>query len=180
MKGEKYMSRIKALIFDWGDTLMRDFTEFDTAMVYWPKVEIIPGVAEALQELHPRFTCCVASNAGVSDAELMGQALARVDIRQYFHHLYTSRELGAPKPEPGFFMAILERINAAPEECIMVGNDYQKDIAGAKAVGLHTIFLTTETDPTAVPAADVLIDSMQGLVDAVQKIYQVTSQKTQE
>lgn len=164
------MLKIKAIIFDWGDTLMRDFTEFDTAMVYWPKVEIIPGVAEALKVLHPRFVCCVASNAGVSDAELMGQALARVDIRQYFHQLYTSKELGAPKPEPGFFTAILERIKATPEECIMVGNDYKKDISGAKAMGLHTIFLTVETDHASLPAADLLINSMQDLVGAVEKI----------
>jgi putative hydrolase of the HAD superfamily len=132
---------IRAVVFDWGDTIMRDFPDYNTAMVYWPRVELIDGAREALAVLSPRFTCCLASNAGISDAELMGQALDRVAVRPYFHHLWTSKELGAAKPNPEFFLAITRRLGLRPEECVMVGNDYAKDIAGAKAAGLRTIWL---------------------------------------
>lgn len=168
------MSKIKALVFDWGDTLMRDFTEYKGAMVYWPKVEVMPGTPEALAHLYTRFTCCVASNAGDSNAELLGQALDLVDIKKYFHHLYTSKELGANKPEPGFFQAVMGKIAATPDECIMVGNDYQKDIASAKAVGMKTVWLATgyspENPPEAPVAADVVIYSMEKLVKAINQL----------
>lgn len=123
----------------------------------------------------------------------MGQALARVDLRQYFHHLFTSKDLGAAKPSPEFFRAILAAIGAEPEECIMIGNDYAKDIASAKAVGLRTIWLakdaalaelfaggTTQTGLLtsemisrsrgvgSVSHVDVIIGSMAQLVEAVE------------
>lgn len=67
--------KIKAIIFDWGDTLMRDYKEYSGAMVNWPYVEIISGVKEALDKLNEKYICCVASNEGDSDVELMSKAL---------------------------------------------------------------------------------------------------------
>lgn len=154
---------MKALIFDWGDTLMRDFPEFTGPMAHWPRVELMPGAAEALAVLHERYICCVASNAGDSNAFLMGQALARVGIRQYCHHLFTSRELGAAKPDPAFFRGILAQLGIEPHEAVMVGNDYVKDIAGAKAVGLWTVWVSANPPGTA-PAADAVIASLLELV----------------
>jgi HAD superfamily hydrolase (TIGR01509 family) len=164
------LESIKAIVFDWGDTLMRDFPEYQGAMVHWPRVEVIPGVSEALSQLHERITCCVASNAGDSDAELMGLALARVGIRQYFHHLVTSRELGATKPDPAFFREVLQRLGIEPQACIMIGNDYLKDIAPAKSVGLHTIWFSEAPVAEPAPCADAVIHSMKDLVAAVMKL----------
>ncbi len=158
---------IKAIVFDWGDTLMRGLPEFQGAMVHWPRVEVVPSVAEALEQLYGRFICCVASNAEDSDAELMGQALARVGIRQYFHYLFTSKELGAAKPEPEFFSEILRRLDVEPEECVMVGNDYVTDIVPAKAVGMRTILFLEIPVAGVVPSADVIINSMRHLPAAV-------------
>lgn len=164
------MRQVKALIFDWGDTLMRDFREYAGAMLYWPQVEAMPGTAEALAVLREEYLCCVASNAGDSDSELMGQALERVDLRRYFHRLFTSKELGAAKPDPGFFRAIMEEIAAAAPECIMVGNDYVKDIAAAKAVGMRTIWLAENGRPHEAPDADAVIGSMEQLIAAVRSL----------
>ena len=158
----------KAIIFDWGDTLMRDHPDIPGPMASWPTVELIPGAAEALAALDPFLICCVASNAGASDAELMGQALDRVGIRTYFHHLYTSKELGAAKPEPRFFTEIASRLGVTPAECVIVGNDYAKDIAGAKAVGMRTVWLKgDEAQPAEAPHADVIIRSMAELPNVI-------------
>lgn len=153
-------------MFDWGDTLMRDFG-FPGPMVHWPRVALVPGVAEALEGLAGRLTCCVASNAGDSDAELMGLALARVGIRQHFDHLFTSRELGASKPHPDFFRGILARLAVEPEACVSVGNDYEKDVAPAKAVGMHTIWFAEASTAVSGPAADVVIHAMADLAAAI-------------
>lgn len=46
------------------------------------------------------------------------------------------------KPNPKYYLEILEKIGAAPEECIMVGNNVSEDMAAAK-LGME-VFLTNE------------------------------------
>jgi HAD superfamily hydrolase (TIGR01509 family) len=164
------MKILQAVIFDWGDTVMRDFPGNTGSMAYWPKVEIIAGVDQVLDHLHKYFICCLASNAGDSNSELMAIALSRVDLRQHFDYLFTSRELNVKKPDPMFYREILRRLMLEPEECVVIGNDYHKDIIPAKIVGMITIWLTGNLDPTVAPCADYLIDSMDKSVAVVEKI----------
>ena len=63
---------IRAIVFDWGDTLMRDFG-LPGPMALWPRVEVLPGAAAALEVLHERYRLAVASNAGESGADLIRQ-----------------------------------------------------------------------------------------------------------
>lgn len=133
---------------------MREFHEFRGPMVDWPRIEVIPGVAEALKSLSRNYECCVASNARDSDADLMGRALARVGIRSYFRHLFTSRELGIRKPDPLFFREVHRRIEREPQECVAVGDDYLQDIVPAKTTGMRTV-LFSETSVTAPTLAQV-------------------------
>jgi len=170
---------IKAIIFDWGDTLMRDYPGEPGPMATWPRVEAVPGAGEALTALAAAgLQLAVASNAGASDAELMGQALARVGLRRFFAHLWTSKELGASKPAPEFFCEAARRAGVEPHECVMVGNDYGRDIVGAKAVGMHTVWLATGTDGEAVaaPAADVVIADLERLPVALDVIRRACEQ----
>jgi FMN phosphatase YigB (HAD superfamily) len=162
---------VKAIIFDWGDTLMRDLPNWQGPMAFWPEVEIVDGVTEALEALAPSLVCCVASNAGASDAELMGLALERGGIRANFHHLFTSKELGAVKPDSRFFTEALQRIGVAPNECVMVGNDYEKDIAGAKQAGLHTVWLVAGASvPAESGHADYVIRRMDELPGVIRRL----------
>lgn len=169
---------LKAIIFDWGDTLMRDFPDLPGPMAAWPHVERIDGVREALDGLDPTLIRCVASNAGASDAELMGQALGRVGIRTYFQHLFTSKELGAAKPDPRFFMEIARRLDVAPAECVMVGNDFLKDIAGANGAGMRTVWLAGGAAQTApATCADAVIRTMAELPGVIQALVEIGLQE---
>lgn len=156
------MQEIQAVIFDWGDTLMRDLPQFQGPMAHWPRVELIPGALRALESIHGRLICCVASNAGDSDATLMGLALKRTGIRRCFDHLWTSRELGAAKPHSAFFQVVQQGLGLESEACVMVGNDYAKDIAPAKTAGMRTVWLASLPVADA-PAADAVIHSMEDL-----------------
>ena len=164
------MQTIKAIIFDWGDTLMRVFPQYEGPMAEWPQVELLHGADEALAELSERFVCCVASNADDSDAELMGRALERVGIRRHFRQLWTSKELKAGKPHQDFFRRIVQRLGLQPQECIMVGDDYRKDIMPAKSISMRTIWYTGTTRTDTAPHADEVIDSMADLPDAVMRM----------
>lgn len=167
---------IRAAIFDWGDTLMHDFPEMQGPMAYWPTVAVIEGVSEALKGLERSLVCCVASNAGASDAELMALALERAGIRQYFQHFFTSKELGASKPETRFFEEVARRVGVQPQECVMIGNDYVKDITGAKRAGMHTVWFNPHTSQSVFHSdADFVIVSLTELPGVIQKLRGVPS-----
>ena len=161
------MPRIKAIVFDWGDTLMKDFSEYAGPMADWEYVEIIDGVSKSLHIVSQSYTCCVASNAGASNSELLGMALKRVDIQQYFQYLFTSRELGFSKPSLDFFNKIVQTLDFTPQECIMVGNDYNKDIIPAKKIGMQTILFSQVSNKENFNYADYVINSMGNLHEII-------------
>jgi putative hydrolase of the HAD superfamily len=164
------MNKIKAIIFDWGDTVMRDFPEYSGPMAYWPRVEAVKDIDVVLKHLHIDIICCLASNSADSNAELMGTALSQVNLRQYFRYLFTSRELGCKKPDSAFYREILRRLALKPEQCIAVGNDYEKDIVPAKKLGMTTVWFSPDTPSALASCADYTIDSVDKLVPVIKKL----------
>ena len=153
----------KYLLFDWGDTLMKDHPQCDSPMAFWKNIEPMPGVIETMPVLYDKYQCIVVSNAKDSNAELMKKAFERIELDRYFHEFITSKELGATKPSPAFFQGVLRRFELNLNETVMVGNDYEKDITGAKNIGLETIFITTEQGEFL--HADYVIPSFGNLID---------------
>ena len=156
----------RAVVFDWGDTVMRDFGH-PGPMAHWDTVEVVPGVRDALARLEKSYVLSLASNAGDSDGSLMAQALERVHLRKHFVHLWTSKELGARKPDPAFFHAICDRLQLPPAAVMLVGNDYYKDIAPAKAVGMGTVWFNPSNAPCPGDAADQCIVDMRVLPETI-------------
>ncbi len=154
---------ITTLIFDWGDTIMRDFN-LPGPMKDWDRVEWIPGAEESLQLLSKIFTCVIATSADHSGTKEMIAALKRVGADRYFHHFFSSQELGYKKPDPRFFSAIVDMISTTPEMCVMIGNLYDKDIVGAKESGLQTILFNENMIVGEYPAADEIIFDMKNLI----------------
>ena len=52
-----------------------------------------------------------------------------------------SRRTGASKPHPSIFVAALRALEVAPAEAAMVGDSYEDDIEGARALGIRAILL---------------------------------------
>lgn len=56
-------------------------------------------------------------------------------------NLITSYEnMHATKPNPQYYKEIVEKINIAPERCLMVGNDVEEDLI-AKTIGMQTFLV---------------------------------------
>lgn len=159
------MKQINALIFDWGDTLMKDFPEYQGPMVNWPKVEVLSGVSELMDKIHNNYICCVASNAGDSDAELMSLAFERAGIKRYFKYFFTSKELGYKKPDIEFFTEISTRLGISQSKCMMIGNDYLKDIIPAKDSGMKTALYLENRVSEKFPKADIVVNSIKELLN---------------
>jgi putative hydrolase of the HAD superfamily len=138
--------RKNLLLFDWGDTLMRDLPEFFGPMAGWPRVELMPGVIEVLRSLQDRWHFAIATNAADSDEAQIRQALRRVDLDGWIEQIYCARSVGARKPSPEFFRFILEHATARnngkrPERVVMVGDNFEVDILGASRAGIPGIWL---------------------------------------
>jgi len=154
---------IKALIFDWGDTIMRDIPGKEGAMFTWDKVEWVPFAEEVLQSVYQHYLCCIATSAGHSGKEDMIRALARVGADRYFHYFFSSKELGYTKPDIRFFTSIAYEIGISAVQCLMTGNLYEKDIIGAKEAGMTTLFYNEKKLAGDFPAADFMIYSFSEL-----------------
>jgi len=157
---------VTALIFDWGDTVMRDYG-LPGPMARWEKVDWVPGAETALKVLAQNYTCVIATNAGHSGTGEMIAALQRIDANKYFRYFFSSKELGYEKPDPRFFIAVTEKSGLKPERCVMTGNLYEKDIVGAKEAGMQTIFFNEKNIRGKYPKADVIISSMEQLLKVI-------------
>lgn len=162
------------LIFDWGDTIMRDFG-LPGPMSSWEKVDWIPGVEKALKILSEKYTCIIATSADHSGTEEMIAALKLVGADKYFHHFFSSQELGFKKPDPRFFNSIANQLSLDPAKCVMIGNFYEKDIIGAKQAGMNTVWFNEIENNDGFnrenfPEADHVIFTMEALSDIILKI----------
>jgi putative hydrolase of the HAD superfamily len=133
------MKNIKHIVFDWGDTLMRDFPEKPGAMCDWDFIELLPGVEKVLEVLQLKYPLTVATNAGISDTALMRKALHRGEIEHFFSNYFSSKDLGVSKPDPDFFRQVCFHAGFSTNESLLIGNDYRKDIVGAHSAGMTTI-----------------------------------------
>jgi putative hydrolase of the HAD superfamily len=52
-----------------------------------------------------------------------------------------SRSHGRIKPDPSIFSAALDALDVEASEAAMVGDSYEDDIEGARALGIHAILL---------------------------------------
>ena len=72
------------------------------------------------------------------------------------------------KPTAAYFESALAELEAAPEDAIMVGDDVEADIGGAKAIGMRGVLVRTgkfeeSTLAAADPQPDAVIDSIARL-----------------
>jgi FMN phosphatase YigB (HAD superfamily) len=131
---------IEAVVFDWGDTVMRDFRVYEGPMACWPRVEAVAGAKDALRALHPRHRLALATNASESDEALVRRALGRVGLDSFFELVFVSSALGVEKPDPRFFAGVLAGLRLPPPQVVIVGDNYDNDVRGAKAAGLWTVW----------------------------------------
>lgn len=69
-----------------------------------------------------------------------------------------SRAHGRVKPHPSIFVAALEALGVSPDEVAMVGDSYEDDIEGARALGIRAILLDRDRKlPEAVDRIDTLL-----------------------
>lgn len=127
----EYLPRFRAETF--GDGLLERWqrTRIETQISY-------PHAPEVLERLRRQVRLAVVTN-GASD--LQRRKLAVAGLAEYFDVVVASCDLGAGKPDPAIFAAALDALGVRASEAVMVGNDRERDVAGATAAGVRGLWI---------------------------------------
>ena len=106
----------------------------------------------------------------ISDAPKLAVWLRIVDLglHNYFDHVITAEDTGFKKPAPQGFRKALEILGTKPEETIMVGDWAERDMVGAKRVGIRTAWAKYgDTFDTKESGAEFELDDIHDLVKII-------------
>ena len=155
--------RYSTVLFDWGDTVMRDHPEITTPMVEWETIEVIEGIADVLEVLQASGRrIALATSASISDESQIRGALARGGLDGYFSHIYCFKNTRLTKGEE-FYRHILSDLDMPASDVLMVGDSFEKDVQAANAVGIFAVWFNSGSDETRKNDFHVTVHSMQGL-----------------
>jgi FMN phosphatase YigB (HAD superfamily) len=141
---------IKAVLFDWGNTLMIDFPDQTGPMYTWNKIEAVKNAEACLSKLSKEFPCYIATNAKDSTKDDIFHALQAVNIGKYITDIFCYKEIGHEKPTSDFFNNIFKKLSLAPYEIALVGDDLEKDFNGARRNGVCGILFDPDDENTGV------------------------------
>ena len=126
-------------------------------------IRLYPHVPEALALLREKgFRLWLLSNA---QQVFTAYELRHLGLGEQLDGIYLSSDYRCRKPDARFYRVLLEERGLEPEQCLMIGNDRETDIAGAKAVGLATLYMHTALTPSHQAEADPALrpgDAPQG------------------
>lgn len=92
------------------------------------------------------------------------ETLWRLGILDCFDALVISEDVGVEKPDPRIFRVALDRLNLLPDEALMVGDSLERDVKGAKALGMKTAHIHLYGPLERPSEADYVISSLFDLL----------------
>lgn len=153
---------VKVYLFDWGNTLMVDNPNSAGKMCDWEKVEAIKGAKETLAALSKHSQIYIATGAADSTEQEVQKAFERVDLSQFIAGYFCKANLGLSKGNPEFLQAILSKLKIPAAHVAMVGDNFDKDIKPALAVGVQPYWFTNKKTDT-VPNNIKIINELTSL-----------------
>ena len=104
---------------------------------------LIPETIDILEYLKPNYRLHIITNGF---KEIQEKKLRQSNISAYFEQVVNSEMAGVKKPNPKIFQLALQMANADARKSLMIGDNIEADILGAKAVGFHAIHFNAHND----------------------------------
>ncbi len=134
----------------------------EAALVPYPHVYIT-----LYELLKMGMKLAVVSDAPTKEAWLR---LTYLNMHHIFDVVVTFEDTSERKPHPAPFTLALNRLGVRPDEALMVGDWAERDIIGAKQVGMKTVFARYgDTFDTGTSGGDYEANDIQELVSIVRK-----------
>ncbi|HXM19409.1 MAG TPA: HAD family hydrolase [Candidatus Tumulicola sp.] len=120
------------------------------------RAELLPEAVPVLAALHGRYKLAIITNGF---AETHEKKIARLELGRFFDHVILAGEMQLVKPDPAIFVHAMALAGATPQDSVMVGDRYNRDIAGAHAAGMRAIWIQMrgETVPPGARPPDAVI-----------------------
>ena len=133
---------------------------------------VYPNVNKTLIELIKMgIKLSVVSDAPSREAWMR---LYYLNLHHVFDPVLTFDDTGVRKPSPKPFEMALDIIQAKPDEVLMIGDWPERDVVGAKQIGMKTIFARYgDTFGTVDSGADWDVNDIYALVDIVKELNNV-------
>jgi putative hydrolase of the HAD superfamily len=145
--------RLRAICFDFGDTLADEATEEKNEAGVTLRAALIPGAAAMLSELRRRGYRLALVADGYPDT--YRNVLTQHGIYDLFDAFAISEEVGVCKPDERMFTHALDQLDvprALYSQTVMVGNYLERDIKGANEVGMISVWLDWAPRRPKLPA----------------------------
>ena len=130
---------------------------------------VYPNVNKTLIELIKMgIQLSVVSDAPSREAWMR---LYYLNLHHVFDPVLTFDDTGVRKPSPKPFKMALEIMKSTPDEVLMIGDWPERDVVGAKQIGIKTIFARYgDTFGTVDSGADWDVNDIYELVDIVKEL----------
>lgn len=103
------------------------------------RAQLAPGAEAVLRSLSGRYRLAVVTNTDPATAR---ELWSRLKLGRYIREsdLYTA-DNGLKKPQKRFYRSIAEKLGTAGSRCVMVGDSYRRDVAGALRAGWRAVWV---------------------------------------
>jgi HAD superfamily hydrolase (TIGR01549 family) len=145
--------QICAILLDCGDTLADERTEVKDGRGVTLKADLIPGAAQMVRSIQALGYPLGLVADGPTDT--FRNILTQHGLFDCFDCFAISEQVGVDKPDRRMFVTALDRLGIRESDyprVVMVGNNLARDIKGANALGLISVFLCWSDKRTHVPA----------------------------
>ena len=133
--------RIRAILFDLGDTIMIEESEVKDDNLTTLGAELIPDADRVLRLLSARgYRLALVADTRTGTYKNVLKQHALYDL---FDAFAISEEIGMEKPDPQMFIVALAALGIDSEshnDVLMIGNNLQRDIRGANEAGLISVW----------------------------------------
>jgi putative hydrolase of the HAD superfamily len=103
------------------------------------KTNLFPDVIDTLQYLsEKKYKLHVITN-GFNEVQF--KKIRNSGLESFFQKIVTSDNAGRPKPHAKIFEYALSSVHARKAESLMIGDDWEVDILGAKSFGMDQVYL---------------------------------------
>ncbi len=99
---------------------------------------LYPGTIELLDILHRQYQMHIITN-GFEEVQFI--KIEKSGLEKYFDKIITSERAGFKKPDRRIFEFALRETGAHLEESIIIGDDPEADILGARLIGMDQIWV---------------------------------------
>lgn len=87
------------------------------------------------------------------------------NITNYFNNIFISEDIGWRKPSPSAFSYVIERLNISPSEAVFIGDDYEKDIIGARNSNIDSIYIDIKNKSDSYSPAIASVNEFKQILD---------------